>query len=71
MFSAPWNETAMTLLERELAKKLADREAAIARVREVCDRELINASHRMMSPVRLGYRDALRNILRALDGGAE
>ena len=27
----------MTLLERELAKKLADREATIARVREVCD----------------------------------
>ena len=29
----------MTLLERELAKKLADREAAIARVRELLDEE--------------------------------
>ena len=49
-------------------KRMVDAEAAIARVREVCDRELIDAPLKMMSPGRLGYRGALRNIIRALKG---
>ena len=52
----------MTLLERELAKKLADREAAIKRVREVPASQIVGSDGHV--------RDMLlrADVLRALEG---
>lgn len=54
----------MNLLARELAKKLADREAAIARVRERADGPTPAVHGDWMA----GYAAAMRDILAALDG---
>ena len=58
----------MTLLERELAKKLADREAAIQRVQAVCDKP--NPGPSWDSYVE-GYNDAISVVQAAMEGDAD
>ena len=59
----------MTLLERELAKKLADREAAIKQVREVCDKDSFWINHAKTG----GWGKALTvaQVLAALEGDSD
>ena len=56
----------MTLLERELAKKLADREAAIARVRHLATTGILAAPD--LTEFDKGYNTALLHLQKALEG---
>ena len=57
----------MNLLARELAKKLADREAAIARVRDVCDRIWDDARYAH----KYGFLEVVREVRYAMEGDSD